>query len=214
MNLLEIFLENIKQHNLFNSKDKLLIAVSGGVDSVVLCELCRQGGFDFTIAHCNFQLRGKESERDRDFVKKLADKYGVTFLVKDFETKNYAEENKISIQEAAREIRYNWFAELINQSTNQQINYILTAHHANDNIETVLMNFFKGTGIAGLRGILPWQGNVIRPLLFAKKAELISFAKGHDLEWAEDSSNLTDEYSRNYFRNQLIPVIQKNLPGS
>src|SRR5258706_15894794 len=114
MNLLQGFKENIKQQNLFSSKDKLLFAVSGGVDSVVLCELCKQAGYDFMIAHCNFQLRGEESERDEQFVRKLGMKYSVEVLVKKFETEKYAAEKKISIQEAARELRYTWFAELVN----------------------------------------------------------------------------------------------------
>ncbi|HQV55265.1 MAG TPA: ATP-binding protein, partial [Chitinophagaceae bacterium] len=129
MNLLLSFQSTIKLLNLFSSKDKLLIAVSGGVDSVVLCELCKQAKFDFTIAHCNFQLRGAESERDEQFVKNLGNKYGVKVLVKKFETEKYATENKLSTQEAARNLRYEWFEDLINQSTNQPINHLLTAHH-------------------------------------------------------------------------------------
>ncbi|MDB5221492.1 MAG: tilS [Chitinophagaceae bacterium] len=212
MHLLQKFTEFIKKENLFQSKDKLLLAVSGGVDSVVLCELCKQGGYDFVIAHCNFQLRGEESKRDEEYVRELAKKNNVEIFAKRFETERYAEENKISIQVAARELRYEWFNSLINQSTNQPINYIVTAHHANDNIETLLINFFKGTGISGLRGILPKHGKIIRPLLFSKKAELLEFAKEHALKYVEDSSNASDKYTRNYFRNQLIPSIQKVFP--
>ncbi|MDB5200201.1 MAG: tilS [Chitinophagaceae bacterium] len=212
MHLLQKFTEFIKKENLFQSKDKLLLAVSGGVDSVVLCELCKQGGYDFVIAHCNFQLRGEESKRDEEYVRELAKKNNVEIFVKRFETERYAEENKISIQVAARELRYEWFNSLINQSTNQPINYIVTAHHANDNIETLLINFFKGTGISGLRGILPKHGKIIRPLLFSKKEELLEFAKEHALKYVEDSSNASDKYTRNYFRNQLIPSIQKVFP--
>jgi tRNA(Ile)-lysidine synthase len=223
MNFFEKFKEHIKQQNLFQTKDKLLLAVSGGVDSVVLCELCKQAGYDFTMAHCNFQLRGEESERDENFVRELGKKYGVEVLVKKFDTEKYATENKLSIQVAARELRYKWFYELLHkiktnlnpETANCQLptaNWLLTAHHANDNIETLLMNFFKGTGIYGLHGILPKQENIIRPLLFAKKEELSQFAKANNLNFVEDSSNALDKYTRNYFRNQLIPDLQKVYP--
>ena len=223
MDLLDKFKAHIKQQNLFQSKDKLLLAVSGGVDSVVLCELCKQASYDFTIVHCNFQLRGQESERDENFVRELGKKYNVEVLVKKFDTEKYAEENKLSIQVAARELRYTWFKQLLTKEksdSNSEIpnsqflipNYLLTAHHANDNIETLLMNFFKGTGINGLHGILPKQGNIIRPLLFAKKEQLSEFALTNNLSFVEDSSNASDKYTRNYFRNQLIPDMQKVFP--
>ena len=223
MNLLKNFTDFIKEQNLFQQKDKLLLAVSGGVDSVVLCELCKQAGYDFIIAHCNFQLRGEESERDEDFVNGLGKKYGVEVLVKKFDTNIYAEENKLSIQVAARELRYAWFNELLSKIKNdlnpegsdspfRGVGGIVTAHHANDNTETLLMNFFKGTGINGLHGILPKQGNIIRPLLFAKKEDLSSFAVANKLFFVEDSSNASDKYTRNYFRNQLIPGLQKVFP--
>lgn len=209
MNLLTAFQQYIKQQNLFQPKDKLLLAVSGGVDSVVLCELCKQAEYDFMIAHCNFQLRAEESERDEAFVQSLAQKYSVEVLVKKFDTGEYAEEKKLSTQVAARELRYNWFNEV---AADKYVRYVLTAHHANDNIETLLMNFFKGTGINGLHGILPRQGNIIRPLLFAKKEKLLEFATANNLAFVEDSSNSSDKYTRNYFRNQLIPDLKKVFP--
>ena len=224
MSLLENFKAYIKQQNLFQPKDKLLLAVSGGVDSVVLCELCKLAGYDFIIAHCNFKLRGEESERDENFVKELGEKYEVAVLVKKFDTEKYATENKLSIQVAARELRYKWFDELLTKMKNDfnpEVSnspfrglggVLLTAHHANDNIETLLMNFFKGTGINGLHGILPKQGNIIRPLLFAWKEELSEFALANNLNFVEDSSNASDKYTRNYFRNQLIPDLQKVFP--
>ena len=225
MNLLKKFTDFIKKENLFQPKDKLLLAVSGGVDSVVLCELCKLAGYDFVIAHCNFQLRGEESKRDEQFVRELTKKYNVEIFVKKFDTEKYAEENKLSIQVAARELRYGWFNQIVNGQLSMvnghagfihhsplTIHHILTAHHANDNIETLLINFFKGTGISGLRGILPKHGNIIRPLLFAKKEELIEFAKENNLSYVEDSSNASDKYTRNYFRNQLIPSVQKVFP--
>lgn len=213
--LLQRFLHFIRQENLFQERDQLLLAVSGGVDSVVLCELCHQAGYPFTIAHCNFQLRGAESERDEEFVRNLSEKYGVTFYIKKFTTEDYASLNKTSIQVAARELRYAWFEELITQLSEKQERpaWLLTAHHADDNLETLLMNFFKGTGIRGLRGILPKQYKIARPLLFAKKEELLTFAAEQNCEFVEDSSNLSDKYTRNYFRNQLIPDLEKVYPS-
>jgi tRNA(Ile)-lysidine synthase len=156
MSLLDQFIKNIQQQSLFKN-DYLLLAVSGGADSVALCELCFQAGFHFEIAHCNFQLRGEESERDEKFVCQLAEKYGTKIFIKKFNTEEYAEENKIYIQVAARELRYEWFEELLKTGDRhstvnvQPLTWLLTAHHANDNIETLLMNFFKGTGIKGLQ---------------------------------------------------------------
>jgi tRNA(Ile)-lysidine synthase len=207
--------EFVIKNRLFSPKDKLLLAVSGGVDSVVLCELCYLTGNDFVIAHCNFQLRGEESDRDENFVRTLGTKYNKEVLVKRFDTQGYSAEHKVSTQVAARELRYSWFYELLGASPNSELrtpDLLLTAHHADDNIETVLMNFFKGTGIAGLRGILPKQGKIIRPLLSFRKEELMAFAQENNLQWVEDSSNATDKYSRNYFRQQLIPLVQKIYP--
>jgi len=223
MNLLSSFKSFIKSQNLFSPKDRLLLAVSGGVDSVVLCQLCKQAGYDFVIAHCNFQLRGEESNGDAAFVEALAKKYEVAFFIQKFDTEKYAEQNKLSIQVAARELRYNWFAELLDvkpaaskvedqNSPRPGRLLLLTAHHADDNIETILMNFFKGSGINGLKGILPKQHHIIRPLLFAAKEDILSFAKENDLTFREDSSNSSNKYTRNYFRNQLIPGLEKVFP--
>ncbi len=206
MDLLRSFKQFIDKENLFLSADTLLLAVSGGVDSVVLCDLVYSCGFTFTIAHVNFQLRGAESERDEDFVKTLAKKYQVELLVKRFDTANYAKENGLSIQVAARQLRYDWFYQV------PDLRYILTAHHADDNIETLLMNFFKGTGITGLHGILPKQDRLVRPLLFAAKEDILAYAKEKGLDYVEDSSNQSDKYTRNYFRNQLIPALEKVYP--
>ena len=235
MSLLKEFIKNIQQQNLFQKNDYLLLAVSGGADSVALCELCHQAGFHFAIAHCNFQLRGEESERDEKFVRELAEKYGVKIFVKKFETQKYAEEQKRSIQETARSIRYAWFLKVWAEwkgsvesegapqnsvpgwhvSKNPWRYYVATAHHANDNVETLLINFFKGTGIKGVRGISPKSGlfnHLVRPLLFATREEIISFIKENNLSFVEDSSNASDKYTRNYFRHQLIPAIQKVFP--
>jgi tRNA(Ile)-lysidine synthase len=212
LSLLQQFKEFIKKENLFSSKDKLLLAVSGGVDSVVLCELCKQARYDFSIVHCNFQLRGEESERDERFVKDLGDKYKVEVKVKKFETEKYAVENKLSIQEAARKLRYDWFMELINQLTNKPINHLLTAHHADDNAETVLMNYLRGTGLHGLTGIPVSNDHIRRPMLCFTRNEILLFAKDNNLEFVEDSSNQSSKYTRNLFRNEIIPAISKVYP--
>lgn len=213
MNLQKRFFDFVNDNRLFTAGDKLLLAVSGGVDSIALCEICKQAGYDFVIAHCNFGLRGAESDRDEAFVRKAGERYKVKILVKHFNTGQYATERKVSVQVAARELRYAWFSELLD-GDEPGLSCLLTAHHLDDNIETSLMNFFKGTGIAGLRGILPKQGKLVRPLLFASKEEIIAFARGHNLDWVEDSSNKEDKYSRNYFRNQLIPLAQKIYPAA
>jgi tRNA(Ile)-lysidine synthase len=156
-------------------------------------------------------LRGEESGRDEQFVRQLAIRYGKEVLIKVFDTSAYAAERKVSIQVAARELRYAWFGEVLKGWGGGRI---LTAHHLDDNIETLLMNFFKGTGITGLRGILPRQGAVVRPLLFTGRAALQQFALDAGLTWAEDSSNLSDKYTRNYFRHQVIPLIEAVYPGA
>jgi tRNA(Ile)-lysidine synthase len=230
MSLPEKFTSYINEQNLFQKKDHLLLAVSGGVDSVVLCELCRQAGFNFEIVHCNFQLRGEESERDEMFVQSLGGKYHAKVFIKKFDTGKYAAENKVSIQVAARELRYKWFHELIASTGNRQpatgehpqtsyivhhTSYVLTAHHASDSVETLLMNFFKGTGIKGMQGIPVRhepQRWITRPLLFATRGDIVNFASENSLSFVEDSSNVSDKYTRNYFRNQLIPSIQKVFP--
>src|SRR5262245_27950329 len=237
MELFSKFLGYISNNNLFSSKDTLLIAVSGGVDSVVLCELCHRAGFHFLIAHCNFQLRGEESERDERFAQSLGKKYGTEVLVKRFDTKKYAEMNKVSIQDAARELRYGWFRGLVGEGNSQcppdqlsragaignevssgndlsavdwqlqTADCLLTAHHLDDNIETIMMNFFKGTGISGLRGMLPVTGKIVRPLLFGRKEELLQFARDAQLDFVDDSSNLREKNSRNFMRLIVLQTI-------
>jgi tRNA(Ile)-lysidine synthase len=226
LNLLQRYQQFIQEEHLFSAKDKLLLAVSGGVDSVVLCELCKQAAYSFEIAHCNFQLRGEESERDERFVQKLGEKYKVDVTFKKFDTEKFADENKMSIQEAARVLRYEWFDELVRSAGSRVPSqdpelptpdsrlrtFVLTAHHADDNAETVLMNFCRGTGLHGLTGIPVSYGNIKRPLLIFTKNELIEFAGESKLECVEDSSNLSSKYTRNLFRNQIIPVIGKVYP--
>lgn len=219
--LIDDFNYYIEKEKLFQQQDVLLLAVSGGVDSVVLCELCKLSGYPFVIAHCNFKLRGKESDGDELFVRQLATHYQSDILVKSFDTAAFAEQQKISIQVAARELRYSWFNDIVtgkvslcNTNIKEHPKYIVTAHHADDNIETVLMNFFKGTGISGMRGMLPKTGKLVRPLLFASKTQLHDFAASRQLTYREDSSNLSDKYSRNYIRHQVLPLVEKIYPGA
>lgn len=209
MTLLQQFKNNIITKNLFSSKDRLLLAVSGGIDSVVLAALFQQSGFDFAVAHCNFQLRGEDSNRDEAFVQQLAEKYSKPLYVIKFDTKEFAKQQKISTQEAARELRYTWFEKIRKENG---FSAIVTAHHGDDNIETVMMNFFRGTGIRGLRGMEAKQGNIVRPLLFAKRKELENFLKENELAFVTDISNETDDYTRNYFRNKVIPFIEQSYP--
>ncbi len=209
MQLTERYIDFIQKNNLFSTKDRLLLAVSGGVDSVVLCELCRRAGFDFAIAHCNFKLRGADSDRDERFVEVLAKKFGVDFYITHFETAVIAKQEKKSIETAARDLRYAWFESIRGENG---FAYIVTAHHAGDNIETMLMNFFRGTGIRGLRGMVPKNGRVVRPLLFARRNELEVFLEANELAFVSDHTNFEDDYTRNYFRNQVIPVVQKAFP--
>lgn len=190
--------------------DRLLLAVSGGVDSMALCSLCREAGFIFSIAHCNFGLRGEESRRDETFVERLGEQYGVETFLKRFDTEKYAAGQRLSTQEAARKLRYAWFEELIDGFSAPA--WILTAHHADDNVETMLMHFFRGTGIQGLRGMQARQGRLVRPLLPFRKEELRQYAVAKGLACVEDSSNISDKYTRNYFRNRVIPLVQEIYP--
>jgi tRNA(Ile)-lysidine synthase len=203
-----------------------IIAVSGGVDSVVLTALMQQMGANCSIAHANFQLRGDESNRDESFVQAFATKMGMPFLTKRFDTLAFAEQYKMGIQQAAREIRYAWFESLIKEMDLQSKTKIvlLTAHHADDQVETVLMQFFRGTGLHGLTGIpaiRTHQQNplatdhidLIRPLLPFSKVNIKDFAKLNALDFVEDSSNLKNDYTRNLIRNQLIPQMETIYPN-
>ena len=211
----ESFRSYIQEQQLFAVDDRLLIAVSGGLDSVVLCHLCVALGYDIVLAHCNFQLRGVESERDEAFVRSLAADLQRPLFVQKMDTAAYAQQHKRSIQVAARELRYQWFDTLVaeqNLSAEKPIRWILTAHHADDAIETAVMHFFRGTGIAGLRGIPPANGRIRRPLLFAFRDQLQAYADAHHLHWVEDSSNQTDYYTRNALRHQLLPIVAQLFP--
>ena len=212
MDLLARFRANWQQNftQITTANSFLLLAVSGGVDSIVLADLLYQTGFDFIMAHCNFQLRGEESEQDEAFVRSLGEKYKKPVLTERFETVVYAEQHKVSIQVAARELRYAWFAALQAEQALQPC-YLLTAHQANDQVETVLMNLSRGTGIEGLTGIPAFvpSKKMIRPLLFAKRDAILAYAQEKGLQWREDASNISDKYSRNYFRHHIIPALQQ-----
>ena len=186
-NLLTEFQESLQKLGIAK-KDRLLLAVSGGLDSVVLTSLSMMSELEFAMAHVNFQLRGAESERDEAFVRQLADKYQKPFFVKKFDTMAYAESEKSSIQVTARNLRYEWFKTFIGNNVDQY-KFLLTAHHLDDNIETMLMHFFRGTGISGLTGMPEKNGHLIRPLLKISRKQLKEFALEQNLEWVEDSSN-------------------------
>ena len=195
----------LKQSDIVLRNDaKLILALSGGIDSMVLADLLLQAKADFVIAHCNFHLRAEESDGDEQFVRAYAEKNGLTLYVKHFETETYAKEHGISIEMAARDLRYAWFEEL-----RQQLNYdcIAVAHHADDQLETFFINLLRGAGIRGLKGMQPINGHIIRPLLQTSRAEIQQYAEEHHLQWREDHTNAETLYLRNKIRHELLPVI-------
>lgn len=202
--MLEQLQEYVEQHALFSPADPILLAVSGGVDSMVMAELFHRAGYNFAIAHCNFGLRGAESNQDEVFVASMADVYKVPFFVKHFKTREYAGFNKISVQMAARTLRYEWFEELL---LTEGYNSIATAHHLDDQIETFFINVLRGTGITGLHGILPSRINIVHPLMFAFRRKIEDFASDEAIAFREDSSNRTTKYVRNKIRHDLIPLL-------
>ena len=208
--MVQRFCQFITENHLFGSEHKILLTVSGGIDSVTLCDLFSKAGFAFGMAHCNFGLRGEESDGDEAFVKKLAKKYKVPFYVEQFETQAFADKEKISIQMAARQLRYRWFEELRQK---EGYSYIATAHHAGDAVETVLLNIVRGTGIAGMNGIRSKTGYVIRPLLFADREQIREYVAENQLGWREDSSNESVKYQRNYLRQEVVPLLKKLNPN-
>ncbi len=188
----------------------VLLTLSGGVDSVVMTHLFSHLRYPLTIAHCNFQLRGQESDKDEEFCRELALQLRIPFFTATFDTLSYAQKNKISVQMAARELRYQWFHRLQEEHS---IDFIATAHHLDDAVETVFINLFRGCGIAGLQGILARQASLIRPLGWAGRNEILAYAEAHKLSWREDSSNQEAYYLRNRIRQQLIPLLQELHPG-
>ena len=202
MPLLSAFKDFIFKNNLLPDTTPTLLAVSGGLDSTVLAHLFRAADLPFGLAHCNFQLRDDESEGDEVFVQALAERYDFPFFTKRFDTKDYAQKMGLSIQMAARTLRYSWLEDV---RTAHGFSALATAHHLNDAVETVLLNFARGTGLAGLTGIAARNGALIRPLLFATRPELEAYAAANTLAWREDRSNATDDYARNYVRHNLVP---------
>lgn len=201
----------IVNNNLFTKKDNIIVAVSGGIDSCVLLNLLYTNGYSCVIVHCNFSLRNEESDNDERFVKELATKYKYEIVVKKFDTSKYANENGISIQMAARELRYGFFED-VRQKYNCKV--IATAHHADDNIETLFINLIRGTGLKGISGIPVKNKNIVRPLLFATRNEIFEFAKLNNIEWREDSSNKSVKYMRNKIRHNLLPLLEEIKPNS
>lgn len=207
--MLDQFLQFIQKKSLFHPSDAILLAVSGGIDSVVMAHLFSQTSFNFAIAHCNFALRGQASDEDERFVQDLAATYEVPFYVEHFDTENFASEEKISIEMAARELRYAWFGQLLKS---EGYTCLATAHHRNDVLETVLLNLVKGTGIAGLRGIPAKNDRIIRPLHFATKDQILAYAETNKLEWREDSTNNSEKFQRNLMRHKVVPVLTQINP--
>ena len=200
----------VKKNKLFSREDKLLLAVSGGRDSVCLFHLLEKNNYKFSVAHCNFQLRGKNSLKDELFVEKLAKKHGVPFFSMRFNTLKQSKKLKKGIQETARKLRYDWFHELLET---YRFDKLLTAHHQSDNSETMLINLLRSTGISGLHGIPVTHNRIVRPLMFANTGMIGSFVKKNDIKFRLDESNLTDHYLRNALRHQVIPKLKKIEPN-
>ena len=203
--MLKKFQNHINEKLSFIKNARLLIAISGGVDSVVLAYLCKKMDLNISLAHCNFNLRGAESDADEDFVLQLAEDWELEVFIENFDTKQFAIDKKISTQMAARTLRYYWFEELRKQL---KFDYILTAHHADDNFETFLINLSRGTGLDGLLGIPQVNGAIVRPLLPFTRDDVEKFAKEYKLQWREDSSNSSTKYLRNKLRHDVIPILK------
>jgi len=204
---------NLKNHIVskfpFLENKKLFLAVSGGLDSMVLLHLFQQLPYEIAVLHCNFQLRGMESFGDQDFIQKYCDQNNIPFFTTQFDTDAFAKDYKLSTQVAARELRYNWFYELLET---HQFDYVLTAHHADDNLETFIINLSRGTGLEGLIGIPEENDKIIRPLLPFSRDEILQYAKENNIEWREDSSNASNKYLRNKIRHDLVPILKEINP--
>jgi tRNA(Ile)-lysidine synthase len=208
--MLQKFRHFLEKEHLFRKSNKILVANSGGIDSMVLTKILELDGFDFGLAHCNFRLRNDESNADEAFVRQLASKLQAPLFCKSFETAEYARENRCSIQEAARELRYHWFEKLILET---EFDFYATAHHFDDQIETFFINLFRGAGVSGLRGINPAAGHCVRPLLFATRQEIEDFAQTQQIDYREDSTNKSDTYLRNRIRHHVLPAMEIAIPN-
>jgi tRNA(Ile)-lysidine synthase len=199
----------IREKQLFSPTDQLLLAVSGGMDSMVLLHILYELGYRPGVIHCNFQLRGAASDEDEAFVRQQADKLGLSFFSRRFATKAYAAQHKCSIQVAARDLRYAYFAEIIEQ---EDYKYLLTAHHLDDRLETFWLNFTRGTGWRGLAGLKARRGNIRRPLLAVNRQQIEAYQQAHQIAFREDESNAEDKYRRNYFRHHVLPALYEVTP--
>lgn len=208
--MLKQFQNHLSNHFSFLKGKKLLLAVSGGLDSMVLTQLLQQLDYEIVVMHCNFQLRGLESFGDQQFIQEYSQQNDVPFVFTQFDTEAFANDFKVSTQVAARELRYSWFYE---QLEILKADYILTAHHADDNLETFLINLSRGTGLEGLTGIPVQNEKVIRPLLSFSRQEIEDYAVANKIEWREDSSNASDKYLRNKIRHHLIPILKELNPA-
>ncbi|MCJ7447793.1 MAG: tRNA lysidine(34) synthetase TilS [Bacteroidales bacterium] len=208
--MLNDFLKYIDDNRLITRGDRVLLAVSGGIDSMVMAHLFIKAGIETGIAHCNFCLRDKESDMDEELVKEFANENGIVFFSKRFETKAYAEQNGISVQMAARELRYKWFEEIRNKNG---FSSIAVGHNLNDNIETFLINLIRGTGITGLTGMRQVNNRIIRPLLFATRQSIADYCKTHQIIFREDKSNTETKYTRNKIRHLVIPILKEINPS-
>ena len=196
--------------SLFLQDDHLLLAISGGPDSLCLFFILKKLGYNIELAHCNFSLRDKESDQDEEFVRRLANKYKLKCHVKRFDTYRYAKSKKVSIQMAARDLRYKWFYDLLQENN---LDFIITGHHRDDNIETFLMNLIRGAGVRGLSGIKPKNNKVVRPLLEISKKEIKQFLVENNIEYRYDRSNLDVKYLRNKIRKKIIPLLKEINPN-
>ena len=208
--MIDQFRSFIRDSHLIRKSDKILLTVSGGIDSVVMLDLFARTGYNCGIAHCNFGLRGDESDGDEDFVRQLAYQYDFKFFCKRFNTEEYSQEENISIQMAARKLRYDWF-EKVRQS--HTFNLIATAHNQDDVLETFFINLARGSGIRGLTGIKVLSGKIIRPLLFAPRSLIEAYVNEHSLSFREDSSNASEKYIRNKIRHKILPLFEEINPA-
>jgi tRNA(Ile)-lysidine synthase len=208
--MIEEFRRYIIENNLTNPSDRVLLAVSGGIDSMVMAHIFHAIKADIGIAHCNFNLRGAESDEDEAFVKHFASAHKIPFFSESFDTTGFAEEKKVSIQMAARELRYKWFEEI---RLKNNYSCISVAHNLNDNVETFLINLTRGSGIAGLTGMKPKHKNIIRPLLFASRNTINKYSEQNQVDYREDRSNAEIKYTRNKIRHEIIPQFREINPS-